>query len=438
MLCGILPMPISVTPDGTPPQDQAASPKHSRLGLFEGYGVEVEYMIVDAQTGDVLPIADSFLVDDAGAPSPCIGDERVGWSNELVLHVLELKNPTPVSDLNEVVELFAPAVQEANRRLQRRHAALMPGGVHPWMEPLTETHLWPHEGSEIYQCYDEIFDCRRHGYANLQSVHFNLAFGSDGEFARLHTAIRLVLPLIPALAASSPILEGRWTGMLDARLDVYRSNSAKFPTITGLVIPEAVESEQQYRELILQPMYREIASHDPDHILQDEWLNSRGAIARFDRSAVEIRVVDTQECTTAQVAILQAIRAVLERLVSEPKQSYSRQLGVSTERLARILQSTVVQAEGAVIDDEEYLSLLGIDRGPILAAEVWRTLLADTLPKLPSAQGAALELILERGTLSSRILDFTTQQPSRHALVQLARKLMSCLAQDELFFSSQP
>ena len=40
----------------------------------------------------------------------------------------------------------------------------------------------------------------------------NLPFSSDEEFGRLHAAIRLLLPLLPALAASSPLVE------------VYRAN----------------------------------------------------------------------------------------------------------------------------------------------------------------------------------------------------------------------
>ena len=43
-------------------------------------------------------------------------------------------------------------------------------------------------------------------------MHVNLPFADDAQFARLHAAIRLVLPLLPALAASSPIAEGSVIG----------------------------------------------------------------------------------------------------------------------------------------------------------------------------------------------------------------------------------
>ena len=73
----------------------------------------------------------------------------------------------------------------------------------------------------MYEAYDRIFDCRGHGWANLQAVHLNLPFSGDEEFGRLHAAIRLVLPIMPAdrimasgLATSLPARAGAvpWDG----------------------------------------------------------------------------------------------------------------------------------------------------------------------------------------------------------------------------------
>src|SRR3954462_5006799 len=98
------------------------------------------------------------------------------------------------------------------------------------MNPDVETRLWPHDNAEIYSAYDQIFGCRSHGWANLQSMHVNLPFANDTEFARLHAAVRLVLPLLPALGASSPFAEGRAPGPLDLRLQAYRANSPSIPS----------------------------------------------------------------------------------------------------------------------------------------------------------------------------------------------------------------
>ena len=62
----------------------------------------------------------------------------------------------------------------------------MPGGMHPWMDPARETRLWPHDNAHVYRQYDEIFDCSRHGWSNLQSTHINLPFANDMEFARVY------------------------------------------------------------------------------------------------------------------------------------------------------------------------------------------------------------------------------------------------------------
>src|SRR5690606_22899704 len=100
--------------------------------------------------------------------------------------------------------------------------------MHPLMRP-AEAVLWAHEYSEVYAAFDRIFNCHGHGWSNLQSVHLNLPFADDAEFARLHAAIRLVLPLLPALAASSPFVEGRASGLPVSRMAFDHGNSAKLP-----------------------------------------------------------------------------------------------------------------------------------------------------------------------------------------------------------------
>ena len=50
---------------------------------------------------------------------------------------------------------------------------------------------------------------------------------------------------------------------------------------------------------------------------RDEWLNARGAIARFGRGTIEIRVLDVQECPQADLAICAAVVEVLQALVAE-------------------------------------------------------------------------------------------------------------------------
>ena len=284
-------------------------PAPERPGLLEAWGVEIEYVIADAESLDVRPICDRLLERVAGAPVAEVERGTIAWSNELTLHVLELKTNGPAPALEGLAAAFQESVADANRHLADLGARLLPGGMHPWMDPGSETRLWPHEYNEVYRTFDRIFGCSGHGWANLQSTHLNLPFSGDEEFGRLHAAVRLVLPLVPAFAASSPFVEGRRGPALDTRLAMYRGNARRVPSVTGSVVPEAVFSRAEYERVVLGRIYGDLAELDPEGVLRHEWVNARGAIARFDRGTVEVRLIDAQECPSADLAVTPAIGA---------------------------------------------------------------------------------------------------------------------------------
>jgi gamma-glutamyl:cysteine ligase YbdK (ATP-grasp superfamily) len=377
------------------------------LRLFEGFGVELEYMIVRSDTLDVFPAADQVLLAVAGDYVSEIERGNLAWSNELVNHVIELKTNGPAPALLGLDAAFARDLGQIQKLLKPLGGRLMPGAAHPWMNPARDTQLWPHEYNQVYAAFDHIFGCKGHGWSNLQCVHINLPFRGDNEFGRLHAAIRLLLPLIPALAASSPILDGRLTGLLDSRMHYYRENQKKIPAITGRVIPEPVFTRLDYQEKILAPMYAAVAPFDPDETLRDEWLNARGAIARFQRDAIEIRIVDIQECPTADLAITHAIVSVLRALVGEKWQSLERQKAFGTEPLNDILVATTQSGERAHITDADYLDTFGIRARSASAGEVWDHLAGAVIsnaPEFSSAWQEALGIILREGTLARRIV----------------------------------
>ena len=410
--------------------DRRASPR--ALPAFAGVGIEIEYMIVDAATLDVRPLAGEFLAALAGRRTADVAIGPIGWSNELVKHVVELKNLAPDRDLARLDGLFAGAVRKADAALASHGARLMPGGMHPWMAPAHETALWDDGDDTVYRSYDRLFGCAQHGFANLQSMHVNLPFAGDDEFARLHAAVRCVLPLIPALAASSPIAEGRIQGSLDHRLEAYRVNQARVASITGAVVPERASSRREYEQCILAPMYRDIAELDPAGTLQHEWLNSRGAIARFDRSALEIRLADTQECPAADLAVAQAI-VLVTRALYEERFAPSAALDLPTERLAALLRSSMRDGDRTVVDDAAYLALFGLPARPTRFGELWSHCIAATADATHAWCHDAWRAILDHGPLARRILtalDGDTSRPSLHAVY---RSLCECLAHDRPF-----
>lgn len=405
------------------------------LSLFCGYGIEIEYMIVDRDLLAVLPVSDRLISSVAGAMVNEVARGGIAWSNELVLHVIELKTNGPAASVAGLPVLFLENVRDINARLEEMHGMLMPTGMHPWMDPYQETRLWSHDSREIYDTYNRIFNCQGHGWSNLQSMHINLPFADDREFALLHDAIRVLLPVLPALAASTPFADGVFTGMMDTRLEVYRHNAKRIPSITGLVIPEAVASEQEYRSAILAPMYQEISPHDPEQVLQDEWLNSRGAIARFDRHAIEIRILDTQETPSADIAIAAMVISVLKSIISGKWLDPGRLSRISTPLLAELFLNFIVNADEGVIDNRDFLGLFRFPERKCQGREFWQYLRESvTLEDGGDALLApALDHILSQGPLARRMLRATGKDVKRSHLEETARRLCDCLAQGEMF-----
>jgi gamma-glutamyl:cysteine ligase YbdK (ATP-grasp superfamily) len=406
------------------------------LHLFDGYGIELEYILVNSKSLDVLPVADRVLRFKAGRYVNEVVNNTAGWSNEFALHVMEIKNSRPVPSLSGLGMMLQEQVIQTNRILEKWEGRLMPSGMHPWMQPSSQTSLWNHRNRKIYETYDRIFGGRSHGWANIQSIHINLSFNGDEELGKLHAAVRLLLPLIPALAASSPVVEGKATGIMDNRLTFYRKNQILVPSISGDIIPEPIFTRSEYEGRILRKMYDDIAAYDTEGILQHEWLNSRGAVPRFQRSAMEIRLADSQECPKADIAVANAVVSVLKSLVSNQWTSWQEQAAWPVGPLLSILERTIKSGEAAVIEDSKYLGAFGYPEKQARAADIWRHLIKECFTADTASDNeimGPLRLILDRGTLARRILKSVGKDPSPSRLHSVYKKLCNCLAEGRLF-----
>jgi gamma-glutamyl:cysteine ligase YbdK (ATP-grasp superfamily) len=266
-------------------------------------------------------------------------------------------------------------------------------------------------------------------------MHVNLPFSGDAEFARLHAAIRVVLPLLPALAASSPIFEGHPTGLLDTRLNHYRTNQQGIPEIAGAIVPEPMRSRREYEILILEPMYAAVAQLDPDGMLQREFLNSRGAIARFERDAIEIRLIDTQETPAADLAIAWLVGRTVRALAEERWVTCEALDEISTTGLVAALGATIRDGEQATIEEPGMLRALGLRR-PCRGGELW-TYLLDAVGTADTDEARELapvaREIVARGPLARRILARLGADPRPEEIRAVYRELCECLAEGRLF-----
>jgi carboxylate-amine ligase len=183
-------------------------------------------------------------------------------------------------------------------------------------------------------------------------------------------------------------------------------------------------------------MYEDIAPLDPAGVLRREWLNSRGAIARFDRNAIEIRVLDTQECVGADLAVAGATFGLARALFDGSWCSLEQQQALSTDALVRIFSGCVRDAGDALIDHRPYLDALGFGSTHCKAAELWGSLV-ERLPHDPAYLNDGTRALLRRmiggGCLARRMLDALGPVPRPSRLHELCESLCACLEHGSLF-----
>jgi hypothetical protein len=410
------------------------APAERPLALFEGYRLRIEYMLVDGASLDAAPAADQLL-ESAGA----LKEGDLVWRHALALHVIDFRRDAPRRTLAGLAEAFASNVRLANDELGRDGLRLMPTAMHPWMDP-SDAQLWPHGMRAVYDTLDRIFSCKRHGWANSLQHRIELEFAGDEEFARLHAAVRFLLPILPGLAASSPIVDGERNGILDNRLVASRANCVRIPSVAGEIVPEPVGSIGEYQERVLEPMYRDLEPHDPEGVLRHEWRGARGAIAHLDRSGIEIRVLDVQETPAMDIAYAALIVEVLKLLCAERWLDAAGMNRRQTAELGTLLDLAARQGEGLRIGDKPYLQAFGFRGSATQLKGLWEHLIETVAARgsLTPEHGRLLEHYLRHGTLATRIGKAVGLLPTRAKLSRVYEALCEALAEGKPFAPPPP
>ncbi|HEY8519884.1 MAG TPA: glutamate-cysteine ligase family protein [Gammaproteobacteria bacterium] len=394
----------------------------------------LEYAIVDGESLDVAPAADGLLEAVSAAGGDRAGEPR--WAHRLPRHVVALQGVTAsAAGLAGLAGAFQREIALANRELERHGLRLMPSSMHPWMDPSRELAVWPGEGSERYAALGRVVDCNAHGIANAYRAALALPFGSDEELARLHSAVRFLLPILPGLAASSPLVAGERNGVLDNRLALHRAAYARLPALAGEIVPDPVGSLEEYRDRVLEPLYAALAEHDPEGLLRDWPVDARGAVVRLDLQAIEVSALDAQEAPAMDAAYATLIAAVV-RLLAEEQWAEERSLrGWRTESLAQLLERAARDAERAEIGDRRYLAALGFRGGSATLRRLWEHLAeqVDARAGLDEHTGRRLEHYLRHGSLATRIAQACGLLPSPAAIARVYERLCESLATGEPF-----
>jgi len=291
-------------------------------GTLQVLGPEHEFSVVDEKLTP-LPIVDKVIRDVHGRIVNCVQLGEFSFGKELQAHVAEFKANKPFSSPEVFEETMQEAVETVLGFLEKRYDAHLLGlGMHPSLK-LAEVKVWSHRDRQIYEALSKIFNLNQHGWLNIQSFQLNLPYKNEREAVRVYNGLTNVLPYLPAVTASSPIYESRIGDYVDNRLHFYLTNQLEVPSITGDIIPEYVGSFEEYEKITVRRYSEDLVKMNAARcLLNKEWLNSRGAVIRFDRRAIEVRILDEQECVKSDVALSCFIRAVLRGILADEDYPY--------------------------------------------------------------------------------------------------------------------
>jgi len=373
-----------------------------------------------------LPIVDKIIKDFHGRVVNFVELPRFTFGKEIQLHVMEIKPNMPFRSPENFEETMHAAVLTLADFLESKYRAhLLGAGMHPLLK-LEETGVWPHRHKKIYQAYSKVFNLNQHGWLNIQSFQLNIPYSNEKSAIFMHNMLAEICAYLPAISASSPIYEGKFGENVDNRLHFYMLNQKEVSSVTGDVIPEYVSSFKQYEKEVIERYSLDLAHAGVDEcLLYNDWVNSRGVIFRFDRKAIEIRVMDEQECVKSDVALSCFIRAVLRGLMRETVEFLPHEI------LVKDFNSVVVDGLNAKVLHPHGSTARRVCQYFFKIA--WENATEEEKKYLPIIQkriecGSLSEIIRERILRKAQKTDF------REAIINIYLRLIKNLTDNQPYF----
>jgi len=396
--------------------------KHRRTRNVDSIAVALDFCVVDRvhRTPVALATWALGLVPTSSA--------EVAWTCDRWEHLLTLTLTKHTKRPMSHVRRLNAEVRSMNALLSERNAVLVPAAAHPFAQGDLLTMRADAPGRAVLS---SSFDMHRAGWCNSQITCLRVSFSSDEEFSRLHASVRLLLPLLPAISAASPYLNGACTGVMSARAEASMHHVDSLPQLLGPVIPEAVFSEEDYYRTVFSPMAQALVAVDAGQALDHYGMNARAAVARFDRGELELRVLDRQECVTADLALAEMTLAVVRAMGSGRWVSTYLQRAWSEDDLFPIYMQTVRESGQAVISNRDYLFMFGLMKQDRMSVQkIWQHLFVELYGDLSDECRRVMAHILEHGCLSQRMLRRYGKAPTASALIELVDDLSGHLAAD--------
>jgi len=303
-------------------------------------GVEEEFSILDAQTLDMLPRFEQLR--DAAGGDPVLAEHIAG---ELISSEIEIISGEG-ADLHDALarqrdrrrRLFALAAEQS--------VALGATGTHPWADyreqPIIDTeHYRRVEQGLKYVAWRN----------NTFSLHVHVGVRDLDRAVRVCDRLRPVLPLLLAISANSPYLDGRDSGLHSARTQSFTKS---FPRCG---VPDAFGGWAAYRE------YIEFLKRTNSIVeFTQVWWSVR---PHFSFGTVEVRICDVQATAGESDALASLIAACIAQAMRDEDEGVP-----SSDPAPRLIEENIWRAirfglDGRLIDlqsAEEYSAREAIAR----------------------------------------------------------------------------
>jgi len=250
-------------------------------------GIEEEFSILDPRTLDMLPRFEQ-LRDAAAQTDPLLFEHITG---ELISSEIEI-----ISGVGGDLQHALSRQREHRKRLfalaERQGVALGATATHPWADyreqPIIDTeHYRRVEDGLKYVAWRN----------NTFSLHVHLGVRDLDRAIRVCDRLRPVLPLLLAISANSPFLDGRDSGLHSARTQSFTKS---FPRCG---VPDAFGGWSAYRE------YVEFLVRTQSIVeFTQVWWSVR---PHFSFGTVEVRICDVQATAQESDALASLIAACI-------------------------------------------------------------------------------------------------------------------------------
>ncbi len=396
--------------------------KHRRTRNVEVLTLALDFCLVDRSHRKPVALATWAL---GQVPS---SSAEVVWSCERWEHVLTLSLTKHARRPMAHARRSNAEVRAMNKLLSERNAMLVPAAAHPFAQGETPTMRADAPGRAVLS---GVFDMHQPGWCNNQITCLRIPFTNDEEFSRLHASVRLLLPLLPAIGAASPYMNGAWAGFMSARAEASMHHVDSLPQLLGPVIPEAVFSEEDYYRTVFSPMAQALVTVDSGQALDHFGMNARATVARFDRGELELRVLDRQECMTADLAVAEMTLAVVRAMSGGRWVSTYLQRAWSEDDLFPLYMQTIREGGQAVLSNRDYLLMFGLMKQDRMSAQkIWQHLFVELYGELSDECREVIAHILENGCLAERMVRRYGREPTPNELMQLVDELSGHLSED--------